>query len=279
MVSIERTNGAWQVRPEPAAAPKLALFGIHACDLEALHRLDRVLVGDRFPDPHYQARRRDALIVAFNCIEALETCFCASMETGPAVRAGCDIVITPDAGGPDCLAQPLTALGQELIRDCQPQPAAPEWAAAVPRGIECAAVQSRRADWRKAPHVLDASRDHPRWNETAKRCMACANCTMSCPTCFCVNTVEVSSLDLAHAERWRIWDSCFNLSFSYIHGGPVRMSRQARYRHWLTHKFARWLDQFGQTGCTGCGRCIRWCPAGIDPCEELASLARGSHEP
>lgn len=277
LVRIERSNGGLKVKPEEMPARRLALVGVHACDLAAIERMDRVLLGDRFKDPQYEARRKDTFVVAFNCIEAVETCFCASMETGPAVGKGADIVVTPEGEGEEYLAEAGSDRGAEVVKACGAVKAEAGWAAKVRKGVERAAGQSRCVDWRKAPAVLDANREHPRWLETAKRCMACGNCTMSCPTCFCVNTMETSSLDLQWAERWRLWDSCFNLNFTYIHGGPVRMSRQARYRHWLTHKFARWNDQFGETGCTGCGRCIRWCPAGIDPCEELASLKNGSN--
>lgn len=277
LVTIERDNGAFRVLPETEPEAKIALLGVRPCDLAALSRLDRVLSGDRYRDTRYEARRKNALIIVFNCIEALETCFCASMETGPAATAGFDIALTPEAGAGEYLAEAGSDSGADLLRACGAVKAEAAWASKVRKGLEQAARQNRRVDWRKAPATLDANRENPRWQETAKRCMACGNCTMSCPTCFCVNTVDSSSLDLKRAERWRLWDSCFNLNFTYIHGGPVRMSRHARYRHWLTHKFARWIDQFGETGCTGCGRCIRWCPAGIDPCEELASLSNGSN--
>lgn len=276
LVTIERSNGAWRVQPQAVESRKIALFGIHACDVAALARLDRVLLGDKFADTQYESRRKDALVIAFNCVEAVDTCFCASMDCGPAVTSGFDIAITPD-GETSCLAEAGTKTGEQLLQSAGAPVAEEDWSAQIRQKIEKAAVQSRQVDRRKAPAVLDANRESSRWTETAKRCMACGNCTMSCPTCFCVNTIESSSLDLTRSERWRIWDSCFNLNFTYIHGGPVRMSRQARYRHWLTHKFARWVDQFGETGCTGCGRCIRWCPAGIDPCEELASLTNGSN--
>jgi ferredoxin len=277
LVTIGRNNGTLKVEPEQLPEKRLAFVGVHACDLAALERLDRVLMGDRFRDAQYEARRRDAFIVAFNCVEARETCFCATMETGPAVSRGHDIAITPVPEEDEYLAEAGSDRGAEAMKACGSVKAEAAWAAKARKGVERAAVQTRCVDWRKAPAALDARREHPRWLDAAKRCMACGNCTMSCPTCFCVNTLETSSLDLQQAERWRIWDSCFNLNFTYIHGGPVRMSRQARYRHWLTHKFARWNDQFGQTGCTGCGRCIRWCPAGIDHCEELEILVNGSN--
>jgi len=74
------------------------------------------------------------------------------------------------------------------------------------------------------------------------------------------------------AERVRRWDSCFNSRYSYIHGGNVRQSTRSRYRQWLTHKVASWHDQFGSSGCVGCGRCITWCPVGIDITEEIAAI-------
>ena len=118
--------------------------------------------------------------------------------------------------------------------------------------------------------------EHPRWAEMADRCMACGNCTQVCPTCFCTSIEDKAALDGTAAERVRRWDSCFTPDFSYIHGGSVRPSVRARYRHWLTHKLGTWHDQFGTSGCVGCGRCITWCPAGIDITEEARALQAGA---
>jgi Fe-S-cluster-containing hydrogenase component 2 len=120
--------------------------------------------------------------------------------------------------------------------------------------------------------VLLRQLDSPHWDEVGERCLACANCTLVCPTCFCSSVEDVSDLDGSHAERWRRWDSCFNPGFSHIHGGEVRNSTGARYRQWLTHKLATWHDQFGTSGCVGCGRCVTWCPVGIDLTAEAARL-------
>jgi ferredoxin len=95
---------------------------------------------------------------------------------------------------------------------------------------------------------------------------------MVCPTCFCGTVEDGLSLDGETATRTRRWDSCFTLEFSYIHGGPLRSDGGARYRQWLTHKFAGWIDQFGTSGCVGCGRCITWCPVGIDVTAEIAEI-------
>ena len=109
-----------------------------------------------------------------------------------------------------------------------------------------------------------------------QRCLTCGNCTMVCPTCFCTTTEDVTDLTGDHAERWRHWDSCFDLDFSYLHGGPCAPRARSRYRQWLTHKLGTWHDQFGSSGCVGCGRCIVWCPVGIDITEEAHALRAGA---
>jgi len=117
---------------------------------------------------------------------------------------------------------------------------------------------------------LYRSYEHPHWDDVASRCATCGNCTLVCPTCFCATVEDTTDLTGTRAERWRRWDTCHTLDFSYIAGGSLRYSAVARYRQWLTHKLATWEDQFGRPGCVGCGRCITWCPVGIDITEEAA---------
>jgi sulfhydrogenase subunit beta (sulfur reductase) len=113
---------------------------------------------------------------------------------------------------------------------------------------------------------------HPRWDDVAKRCLSCTNCTMVCPTCFCSTVNEVNDLAGEKTTRERVWESCFNEEHSHTAGGAVHPTTKSRYRQWLTHKLATWIDQFGTSGCVGCGRCITWCPVGIDITEEVAAM-------
>ena len=122
------------------------------------------------------------------------------------------------------------------------------------------------------PERLIAAAESPRWAEIAERCLACANCTLVCPTCFCTSVTQVSDLDGVESTAERTWDSCFTLG-SRMWPGELPAADEDRYRQWLTHKFGTWWDQFGMSGCVGCGRCITWCPVGIDVREELLAVA------
>jgi ferredoxin len=171
------------------------------------------------------------------------------------------------------LAVAASDRGAELLAAVAHRPAhADDEAAAAHVTATATAHMGRTIDTDGLPELLAGTLEHPRWDDVAARCLACANCTLVCPTCFCTDTEDVTDLTGDHAERWRRWDSCFSLEFSYVHGGTVRTSTRARYRQWLTHKLGTWWDQFGTSGCVGCGRCIAWCPVGIDLTAEVAAL-------
>lgn len=250
---------------EPAAPPAtpLAFLGLRACDVAALLIEDRVLL-ER--DPAYRARRELSLIIAVQCTRAGANCFCACVDSGPAVKQGADVVLTEL--GPEFLVEARTPAGRSLVEELKLPAAGETLREAARRALdETAAAMAGRF---QTPALLDRV-EHPHWQEVAQRCLACANCTMVCPTCFCTDHVDTTALDGQH-ERRRVWDSCFNAEFSSLGGHPVRASVAARYRQWLTHKLASWQEQFGTPGCVGCGRCITWCPAGIDLREEARAL-------
>ncbi|GIU77968.1 MAG: 4Fe-4S ferredoxin [Bryobacteraceae bacterium] len=275
VLAARRDNGAFRILDNPPPAEKCAFLGVRPCDLAALAILDRVLLGDRYADDIYQARRQGAFLAAIHCQQSAPTCFCASMGSGPRARSGFDIALAEfvETDAPEYFAEAGTPAGLDMLEACGATPAPPEWARSVEEGCaRAAAAQTRRVDVHAAPQLIDALFESPHWEQVARRCLACGNCTSVCPTCFCVNYEDRTSVDGLEAERWRLWDSCFTQSFTYIHGGSVRSSVKARYRQWLSHKLARWQAQFGTPGCVGCGRCIAWCPVGIDLTEEFRQL-------
>lgn len=269
-----RDDGDFRIVPPTPITTKYAFLGVRACDLSAIAVQDRVFMADRYLERGYSVRRSNALIIAANCTRASRTCFCKSMETGPRAKGGYDISLTELAqdGRHVFLVETGSEAGAELLAELERRDATEADIAAAEAAVCRAERQTRSVRTEGIKELLYESFEHSRWEKTAGRCFACGNCTLVCPTCFC-NTIE-ESLDIPgeHAERWRKWDSCFTEQFSYIHGGSVRQSVRSRYRQWLTHKLGSWIDQFGTSGCVGCGRCIAWCPAKIDITEEVAAL-------
>jgi ferredoxin len=260
---------------EPREQHRYALLGVRPCDLAAIGILDRVLTGGRHVDPIYSARRDGNLVIAVECTEPGATCFCTSMGTGPGAEAGFDLAMTElvDGGVHRFVVRAGTPAGAEVLAHLPRQPADEATVRCATDAVAHAATQMGRTMRTEGlPEMLAASRESPHWDDVASRCLTCGNCTMVCPTCFCTTTEDVTDLTGDHAERWRLWDSCYDLNFSYLHGGSVRTSGQSRYRQWMSHKLGTWHDQFGSSGCVGCGRCIVWCPTGIDITQEAAAL-------
>ncbi|MFI7542471.1 4Fe-4S dicluster domain-containing protein [Actinoplanes sp. NPDC049599] len=277
--SADRSPDGTVTVHEPAEQHRYALLGVRPCDLAAIGVLDRVLTGGRHRDPVYAGRRDGNLIIAVECTEPGATCFCASMGTGPDAGHGFDLAMTElvDGDGHRFLVRAGTAAGAEVLAELPRRPADDGTSARAREAVAHAATRMTRSmPGHGLPDLLAESRESPHWDDVAARCLTCGNCTMVCPTCFCTTTEDVTDLTGDHAERWRRWDSCFDLDFSYLHGGSVRTSGQARYRQWITHKLGTWHDQFGSSGCVGCGRCIAWCPAGIDITQEVAALSQAA---
>jgi sulfhydrogenase subunit beta (sulfur reductase) len=285
-------------QPAPEPAQPLAFIGVRACELHAISIQDRVFlggfrgvappgqqsIGGRHPDPSYAARRSGLFIVAVNCGQSAATCFCVSMEAGPKASSGYDLALTELLDGPHrFLVDVGSPRGAEVIGEV---PAARPAAAEDEQAASLAVSHATDTQVREMPggpdlrDLLYANMEHPRWDEVADRCLSCTNCTLVCPTCFCFSVTDgFSELAGGSPELTRSWDSCFTLGHSYQHGGPVRASGKARYRQWLTHKMATWHDQFGTPGCVGCGRCIAWCPVGIDITEEVTAIASAPARP
>jgi sulfhydrogenase subunit beta (sulfur reductase) len=275
LFAAKKNKKGFEITAQGEPAHRYAFFGVRACELEAISIQDKVFLGGTYVEPSYKARRESLFIIAANCTQAGGTCFCASMETGPRVGRGYDLALTEIITDDQhyFLVDAGSAYGQEVLNDIPKRRARSEECEAGNDAIaQAEAHMGRHLNTNGIEDLLLDNLEHARWDNIGNRCLSCANCTMVCPTCFCVSVEDHTSLDGQETERVRKWDSCFSSDFSYIHGGNIRRLTRSRYRQWLTHKLASWTKQFGTSGCVGCGRCITWCPVGIDLTEEVRSI-------
>ena len=314
IATLERVEGSWVRTVPPSPDRPLAVVGVRGCDLAALAIQDRVFLGSAHVDPLYAARREGLFLVAVDCRRAAPTCFCHSTGSGPAAcdaAAGrsADLLLTDLGPGPAGSAATAAGIGADAPRRYACRPGSPRGAEVIARlvasgcGAEpwaegdasmAAAIPAataahlaardagdpsgRRLDMAGLRDLLYANLDHPRWDDVGTRCLSCTNCTLVCPTCFCASVTEIPELDAERVARERRWESCFSLDHARMHGHSVRHTTASRYRQWLTHKLGGWIDQFGVSGCTGCGRCITWCPVGIDLTAEAAAIRQAPDE-
>jgi ferredoxin len=267
----------WTIVNDNELAPRYALIGVRPCELAAIEIQDSVFIRSDLKDPIYLARRQAAFILAVNCCQPGGTCFCASLGTGPKAASGYDLCLTEldDV----FLIEVGSESGRMALAGVPWQLASAFWLQTAQRNLE----QATQNMGRRLPNPSQiASRlledlDHPQYDDVAQRCLSCANCTQVCPTCFCWDAQDMNDLGNKVSSRERVWDSCFNPEYSYVVGGNTRPVTRSRYRQWITHKLAGWYRQFGASGCVGCGRCITWCPAGIDITAEAALLCQEEH--
>jgi ferredoxin len=266
-------DGFAPVREEPV---RYAFLGVRACDLAAIATLGAVLGDGAHPSGAFSRRRQGLFVIAAGCTEPGGLCFCASMGTGPTPGPGYDLALTEriDEAGHRFVVDVGTDAGGRVLAAVRHRSASnAEVTDARAAVAEAARHMGRQMPAGEIRTLLRDSRESPHWVDVADRCLTCGNCTMVCPTCFCTTTEDVTDLTGEQAERSQRWASCFEQDFSYVHGGSVRESGASRYRQWITHKLSTWHDQFGGSGCVGCGRCIAWCPVGIDITAEVARLA------
>lgn len=274
---MEKEDGSFELVEAGCEGEKIAFFGIKPCDLASIEVLDRILLKGEYVDKHYASTRSKSAIVVVNCIEPSGTCFCASMGTGPKAKSGFDLSLTELSGG--FLLESGSKLGDEILSRLDRRPA-------ERREVEEANSRLRAAELRMGRTLevaglkerLYSNLESPAFKEIAERCLGCANCTNVCPTCFCTMFQDAPSLDGKTSERLVTWDSCFTYQFAQVAGGHFRPELWARYRQWMVHKFAYWLDQFGTFGCVGCGRCITWCPVGIDVTESVKKVLEAKRQ-
>lgn len=270
-------GGEVRLIEEDALPRPVAIIGLRSCDLHAIAIQDKVFLGQLHRDTDYESRRSGALLIGVQCAQAAATCFCDSMSTGPAITTGFDLALTELTGDGEhrFVARAGSAAGAALLGHLASAVVSADQQMLADQVTQRARdSMQRQLDTNGLKVALQDNPDHPHWDDIASRCLMCANCTMVCPTCFCSRVQDANDLASGDAERWRLSDSCFTAEHSYVHGGSVRQSGKSRYRQWLTHKLANWIDQFGSSGCVGCGRCITWCPVGIDITVEVPRLVR-----
>lgn len=268
-------NGKLTFQPQNAFEKPVAIIGARACDIAGMIVQDKVFLDEKNTDSRYQGRREKLFVVAVNCTYASDNCFCVSAGTGPKVKNNFDIAMTEIDDG--FVVEIGTHRGFDIINQLSlTQSHLSQENSAQKNESTAASMQTKTIPFNNTGELRDllmSNLDHPRWEEVANKCLSCGNCTSVCPTCFCHSEVEKPSLDGSASEHQSEWDSCFNEGHSYFGGKVLRDDTKKQYRQWLTHKVGTWWDQFDTSGCIGCGRCVTWCPVGIDLTEELRAIA------
>lgn len=261
-----------EIKPE---IKPIALIGARSCDLAGMAVQDKTFIQDKYQDQRYQKQRENLLIIAVNCGYSGGNCFCVSTNTGPKATSGFDLALTEVTDG--FVVEIGSKKGEDIINQLSYDKASNENNQQAQSNIDRASnMQTKKMpknNSRELRDILINNLDHDRWDDVASRCLSCGNCTLVCPTCFCHHETETPTLDGDASIHEREWDSCFTAGHSYIHNKVIRDDTKKRYKQWLTHKLGTWWDQFDTSGCIGCGRCITWCPVGIDITEEMAAIA------
>ncbi len=267
-------QGKMQFLPIQPEEPPMAVIGARACDLAAMAIQDKVFIHSQYVDIRYKKRRDALFAVAVNCTYLSNNCFCVSAGTGPEATHSYDLLMNELSEG--FIITAGSENGSQLLTCLNLAAATEEQCAQAKQRVQNAAkTQTKQIPFNNSRALRDllfANLEHPRWSEVADRCLSCGNCTAVCPTCFCHHESNQPTLDGTQCEQEKQWDSCFTEGHSYMGGQVIRDDTRKRYRQWLTHKVGSWFDQFGTSGCVGCGRCISWCPVGIDITEELAAI-------
>jgi ferredoxin len=263
LLHYRQTKAGVEIREVPTAAPPQIIFAAAPCDVAALEIVDKVMGWD-YRDELWFGRREATTIVTFLCSNMDPSCFCVAVGLGPESLRGSDALLVPVEGG--YVAQLITAKGEELLRAY-----GSEASGAVEAMADAARSEARRKLEDNLPGLpaefgswLASNFDNPVWKTMALRCHGCGVCAAVCPTCHCFDIVdEHDSAD--EGVRRRNWDSCQTSLFSlHASGHNPRQSQSERFRQRIQHKFSIYPSRFGEILCTGCGRCSRSCPGGMD---------------
>jgi ferredoxin len=271
---LYRIDKDLKVHIETPGDRKIAFFGIKPCDSAAIAVQEKVF--EQNGESYFLTLRKNSIIIVENCIEPGNTCFCATMGTGPKAVKGFDISYTKIDGS--IVFEAGSEKGLRYLEELNLELADSELSRKYLKVLDESAAKAR-ADFTTddLPEQLELGMESPIFKEIAEKCLGCANCNLVCPTCFCFDVYDVPNLD-GSADRIRVWDGCLTYKYALVSGGNFRPDLWARYRHWLLHKFSFWVKQFETFGCVGCGRCITWCPVGIDVRESVSQVLKWVRE-
>ena len=260
----------WEKQVDLNVRQPLVFFGMHACDINALNKLDLVLAKSTYPNPYYLGKRKNLFILGISCNPEPQ-CFCRSMGTDFASH-GFDLFLT-DLGG-KYFAEILSAPAFNLLSQlsCQ-EPSAKDHR----RYKQIANEKSRRytaaVDISDLTKILDLEFASKAWDYWGEKCLSCGTCANVCPTCYCYGVEEQVGLDLRQAGKTRALHSCNLIDFATVAGGhnfrPTSASR-LKYRYY--HKHRGFVEAFEEPLCVGCGRCGTACLAEITPPAVIASV-------
>lgn len=253
---------------EKIDSQKKVIFGIRPCDAKSLALLDNVFSNDKYQDPYYVTRRKNTVLVGIGCNEPQSTCFCTSIDGGPFDTSALDLLLIDI--GDKYVIEIVTDKGKELLSNanCTEATDADKEAASKVKS-NATLINTINIDGLKAK--LDVNFYDEIWDFISEKCLGCAACTYSCPTCHCFDIVD-DAVD-TNGCRVRNWDSCmFPLFTLHGSGHNPRPSGKERFRNRIMHKFKYFVDNFNATACVGCGRCIQNCPVNLDIREVLAEI-------
>jgi len=259
------------VFPEPAPAEDgqpFAVFGLKDCDLRSIAILDKVFLEEEFEDPFYVRRRENMLIIATDCTDPAESCFCNAMGGRGHPESGYDLSVATVKDG--WVLQAGSSKGEALLSGHTDLFAAAPDSLLVERDATRALTQKQleanNADLKFKADIGDVIQDRHDstvFDDEAATCVECQGCTRVCPTCHCFYLYDEARTD--DFTKTRIWDSCMRLSYAAVAGGAnPREYLGERLRHRMMHKFAYFLDRYGVNMCVGCGRCVDGEAGGVD---------------
>ena len=267
LYTVKKEGKKLQVEPGERKNQDFVIFGMKACDVQAVQVLDNVFLAEPV-DTYYAARRERGTIVSLACHEPEESCFCKVFGIDCAEPAA-DVAVW--MVGEELYWKALTEKGEALTKTVESLLAPADQADEESVEAEKTAIRGiveklpysnlSLEGWNK--ESLTEKFDSPLWEELYQPCLACGTCTFVCPTCQCY---DIKDYDTGNGVvRYRCWDSCMYSDFTMMAHGNNRTSQMQRFRQRFMHKLVYYpANNNGMYSCVGCGRCVEKCPASLN---------------